>query len=94
VSVADAVERYLELGLRLGRHAEDLVDSYYGPAELAGRVEADGLRPPAALAEAAAALAAELEDDSWLVAQVRALEANARKLAGEQLEYAEEGLLV
>ena len=94
MSVADAVERYLELGLRLGRHADDLVDSYYGPAELASRVEAEVLRPRAALAEDAAALAAELEDDPWLVAQVRALEANARKLAGEQLEYGEEGLLV
>jgi hypothetical protein len=92
--VADPVERYLELGLRLGRHADDLVDSYYGPGELASRVEAEELRPPAALAEDAAALAAELEHDRWLAGQVRSLEASARKLAGELLEYREEGLLV
>jgi hypothetical protein len=92
--VADPVERYLELGLRLGRHAEDLVDSYYGPAELADRVEAEELREPAALAEDAAELAGELEHDPWLAAQVRALGATARKLAGERLDYAEEGRLV
>jgi hypothetical protein len=92
--VADPVERYLELGLRLGRHAEDLVDSYYGPAELASRVESEEPREPAALAEDAAALAAELEHDPWLAAQVRALEASARKLAGDPLGYADEGRLV
>jgi hypothetical protein len=92
--VADPVERYLELGLRLGRHADDLVDSYYGPGELASRVEAEELRPPAALAEDATALAAELEHDRWLAGQVRSLEASARKLAGGLLEYREEGLLV
>jgi len=92
--VADPVERYLELALRLGRHHEDLVDSYYGPAELARRVEAEELREPAALAEDAAALAAELDDDPWLAAQVVSLQASARKLAGERLEYAEEGRLV
>jgi hypothetical protein len=92
--VADPVERYLELGLRLGRHAEDLVDSYYGPGELASRVEAEELREPAALAEDAAALAAEIEHDRWLAGQVRSLEASARKLAGEPLGYREEGLLV
>ncbi len=27
-------ERYIELGLRLGRHVDGLVDSYYGPPEL------------------------------------------------------------
>jgi hypothetical protein len=92
--VADHVERYLELGLRLGRHADDLVDSYYGPAAVASRVESEELHEPAALAEDAAALAAELEHDPWLAGQVRALEANARKLAGYPLDYSDEGRLV
>jgi hypothetical protein len=92
--VADHVERYLELGLRLGRHTDDLVDSYYGPAELASRVESEEPHEPAALAEDAAALEAKLEHDPWLAGQVRALEATARKLAGEPLEYGEEGRLV
>ena len=30
----DAVERYLVLGLRLGRHVDGLVDFYYGPEHL------------------------------------------------------------
>lgn len=92
--MADHVVRYLELGLRLGRHADDLVDSYYGPAELASRVESEEPHEPAALGEDAAALAAELEHDPWLAAQVRALEATARKLAGEPLDHADEGRLV
>ena len=68
--MADPVERYLELGLRLGRHDEDLIDAYYGPDELARRVEAEELREPAALAEDADALAEELAGDEWLAAQV------------------------
>ena len=32
--MTDAVGRYLEVGLRLGRHAEDLVDSYYDGTDL------------------------------------------------------------
>jgi hypothetical protein len=92
--VTDVVERYLELGLRLGRHDEDLLDSYYGPPELKERVDAEEPRPPAALAEDAAALAEDTADDAWLTAQVQALGANARKLAGERLDYAEEGRLV
>ena len=88
------VERYLELGLRLGRHADELVDSYYGPAEVARRVAAEEPREPRALAEDADALAVELGDDPWLAAQARSLGATARKLAGEELGYAEEGALV
>lgn len=88
------VERYLELALRLGKHDEDLVDSFYGSDELAQRVEAEEPRDPAALAADAEALLAELGDDAWLAAQVQALWANARKLTGERFEYAEEGRLV
>jgi len=92
--VAELVERYLELALRLGRHDEDLIDSYYGPEELAGRVEAEEPREPAALAEDAASLAGDAVGDDWLSAQVGALAANARRYGGERLEYAEEGRLV
>ena len=92
--MAEPVERYLELALRLGRHDEDLIDSYYGPEELARRIEAEEPREPAALAEDADALAEEVAGDEWLAAQVGALAANARKLGGERLDYAEEGRLV
>ena len=92
--MADPVERYLELALRLGRHDADLIDAYYGPDELSRRVEAEEPREPAALAEDADALAEEVAGDEWLAAQVGALGANARKLGGERLDYAEEGRLV
>ena len=88
------VHRYLELGLRLGRHAEELVDAYYGPEEVARRVDAEGLREPAVLGEEARELLAEVADDPWLAGHVQALWAQARKLAGEELGYAEEGELV
>ena len=92
--MADPVERYLELALRLGRHDADLIDAYYGPEELSRRVEGEEPREPAALAEEADALAEDVAGDEWLAAQVVALGANARKLAGERLGYAEEGRLV
>jgi len=92
--VADQVERYLELALRLGRHDADLVDAYYGPEELSRRVEAEELCEPAALALDAQALAEEAAADKWLAAQVQSLGATARKLGGERLGYAEEGRLV
>ena len=88
------VERYLELALRLGKHDDDIVDSFYGSDELVARVEAEEPRDPAALAEDAHALLEELGDDPWLAAQVQALETNARKFAGERFDYAEEGRLV
>lgn len=83
------VERYLELGLRLGRHAEDLVDSYYGPAEIAQRVDEEELVPADALAADAAALLAET-NDPWFASQLRALVTTAERLAGTKLPYVEE----
>jgi hypothetical protein len=82
-------ERYLELALRLGRHEPAVVDFYYGPPELAGRVEDEPPLEPTRLAADAAELLAEL-DDPWLAAQVRALQTLARTLAGEELPYADE----
>jgi hypothetical protein len=88
------VRRYLELGLRLGKHSDELVDSYYGPQEIARGVDAEEPREPAALVEEAQELLAEVGDDPWLAGQVQALWAHARKLAGERFGYAEEGELV
>ena len=92
--MAELVERYIELALRLGKHDEDLIDSYYGPEELSRRVDAEEPRDPAALAEDAQALVEDAAGDDWLVGQVEALGANARKQAGERLDFAEEGRLV
>jgi hypothetical protein len=88
------VQRYLQLGLRLGKHADELVDAYFGPEEIAHAIDAEEPREPSALAEEAQELRAEVADDPWLAGQVQALSAQARKLAGESLNYAEEGELV
>src|SRR5206468_5705200 len=91
----DPVTSYLELCLRLGRHVDGLVDSYYGPPELRQRVEAEELRAPSALATDAASLAGSLDglDEGrrrWLQAQLRGLETVAGKLAGDEIDYEDE----
>jgi hypothetical protein len=55
------VGRYLDLGLRLGRHVDGLVDAYYGDPARAGRVAAEPLRPPDRLAAEARRLCADLD---------------------------------
>jgi hypothetical protein len=87
--VLSAVERYLRLGLRLGRHVEGIVDAYYGPPELAAAVEAEPLVDPPALVSAAELLLDELED-GWLRDQVVGLRTYAGVLAGESSSYADE----
>jgi hypothetical protein len=79
---------YIRLGLRLGRHVDGLVDSYYGPAELKEEVEAEPLRPPETLVVDASRLLDST--DGWLRHQVVGLETVARKLAGEEIPYADE----
>jgi hypothetical protein len=87
--VLSAVERYLWLGLRLGRHVEGIVDAYYGPPELAAAVEAEPLVDPRALVSDAELLLDELED-GWLRDQVVGLRTYAGVLAGESGSYADE----
>ncbi len=90
------IERYLELGLRLGRHVDGLVDAYYGPAELADRAAEGEPLAPSRLAADASALLRDLdgiEDEQrrrWLQAQVVGLETLARRLDGEPIGYADE----
>jgi hypothetical protein len=81
--------RYLELGLRLGRHVDGLVDSYYGPAELKEQIDAEDLVPAETLAEDASSLETALPD-GWLRDQVHGLSTYARVLAGEQISYSDE----
>lgn len=84
-----ASERYLRLGLELGRHVEGIVDAYYGPPELAAAVDAAPPVHPKALVTAAERLLEELED-GWLRDQVVGLRTCAGVLAGESLSYADE----
>jgi hypothetical protein len=82
-------EQYVELCLRLVRHDEELVDFYFGPGEIAERVETEAPREPERLAEDARRLSEET-DSAYLKAQLRGLEIVARKLAGEEISYLEE----
>jgi len=87
--VSKAAEQYLELAFRLGKHLDNLVDSYYGPPEISERVEAEEPRDPSSLAEDAARIR-DRADNRWLEAQLTALETAARKLAGEDISYQDE----
>lgn len=95
----EPVGRYLELGLRLGRHLDGLVDAYYGPAALATRVADEPRRRlPALVADARSLLAALDAGDGelsparrrWLRAQVVGLHTGARRLAGEAVAFVDE----
>ncbi|HEV8602785.1 MAG TPA: hypothetical protein VGQ68_05240 [Gaiellaceae bacterium] len=83
------VERYLRLGLQLGRHVEGIVDAYYGPPELADAVDAEPPVDPRTLVAEAETLLDELED-GWLRDQVVGLRTYAGVLAGESGSYADE----
>jgi hypothetical protein len=89
MSGSSIVERYLRLGLQLGRHVDGIVDSYYGPPELAAAVEAEPRVEPRALVSAAEVLLDEL-GDGWLRDQVAGLRTYAGVLAGESRTYAAE----
>ncbi len=80
---------YLRLGLQLGRHVEGIVDSYFGPPELAAAADAEELVEPRVLVAAAEALLDELED-GWLRDQLVGLRTYAGVLAGEAVSYADE----
>jgi len=82
-------ERYLRLGLQLGRHGDDAVDVYFGPPEL--KAAADDADPvdPARLAASAEELLGEL-GDGWLRDQVSGVRAYAEVLAGASRPYADE----
>ncbi|OLB80983.1 MAG: hypothetical protein AUI14_04805 [Actinobacteria bacterium 13_2_20CM_2_71_6] len=82
-------ERYLRLGLRIGRHVDGIVDAYFGPAELAAAVDAEPLADPPVLVSEAEALLDEL-GDGWLRDQVVGLRTYAGVLAGESRPYADE----
>jgi hypothetical protein len=89
VTQSSVAERYLRLGLQLGRHVDGIVDAYFGPPELAAAVEAEAPVDPRALVSAADALLDEL-DDGWLRDQVAGLRTYAGVLAGESGSYSDE----
>ncbi|GAA2415696.1 hypothetical protein GCM10010420_52150 [Streptomyces glaucosporus] len=103
VAPQDWLRDYALLALRVNRHmagaATGTVLVYRGPREWSERVEGEEPVPPGRLADDAEALLAEVpftpDRVRYLSAQVRAVRAVARRLAGEELplpEYARECL--
>ncbi len=100
VSTPPLVERYVRLGLALGRHLDGLVDAYYGPPAWKAEAEAGPPVPlPVLVADAARLVVAidggvDPEVDgrrrAWLRAQVVGLHTVGRSLAGEPLSYLDE----
>lgn len=95
------VERYLLLGLRLGRHLGGLVDAYYGPPAMAQRVEAEPLVALHDLVAEAGRIVADLDAPGdvdgldaarrrWLRAQAAGLVTTAAKLRGDAIGYRDE----
>ncbi|HUF35033.1 MAG TPA: hypothetical protein VMN37_03735 [Gemmatimonadales bacterium] len=95
-------QRYVVLGLNLGRHDPNYIDAYYGPDSLRAAAEAESLSV-AEIRTAAESLAATLGDsvpayaDSivrlrhrYLRVQLGAMAARARMVAGERLTFDEE----
>jgi hypothetical protein len=82
-------ERYLELGLRLGKHVDGLVDAYYGPPEIKEQVDGEETIDATQLAADGDALLAEL-GDTWLADQVRGCATYAHVLAGDAISYSDE----
>jgi len=90
-------ERYVWLCLRVGRHVEDFIDAYIGPAERQRAVAAEELVDPNRLNDAAQAMLDELdgttlEDDRrrWLRAQLEAVECVTARLSGAEMAWADE----
>lgn len=95
----DIARRYLLLALRLGRLHTGLVDAYVGPAELLEVVAGEPRASPGELHDEALRLheladrptssAADAARGAWLAAQLTALSAAARTLAGDEIALPE-----
>lgn len=100
MTTAPLVERYVRLGLGLGRHLDGLVDAYYGPPAWKAEAAAGDPTPLPALVADAARLVADIDGGAgpevdgrrraWLRAQVVGLHTVGRSLAGEPLSYLDE----
>jgi hypothetical protein len=88
-------ERYLLLGLRLGRHLDGLVDAYFGAPELEAQVAGEELADPEALTGEAQALRTGLDGVGdaqrrrWLDAQLEGLECVGEMVSGKTIPWRE-----
>src|SRR5262249_23648509 len=93
----DVAVEYLRLGLRFDRIEEGFVDAYTGDPELRREGQDEPPPQPSALARQGRDLLGALPDSglpadrvAFLAGQLAALEVNARKFAGEELNFVEE----
>jgi hypothetical protein len=95
----DLVTRYIELGLRLGRLLDGLVDAYYGPGEMKQRVDNEPTPDPAQLMQDARRLIGDLDAGDgdleahrrvWIRGQARGLLVTAQRFAGETIGFLDE----
>ncbi|WXG46211.1 MAG: hypothetical protein WED05_06030 [Candidatus Atabeyarchaeum deiterrae] len=92
----DFSSKYLIACLRLGRHVNDLVDSYYGPMELIEKVDKEHSRPLGEIfldfeelkKEIVSAQIDEMRK-TFLLKQVKALQATTREKMGVTAPYRE-----
>lgn len=89
-------ERYVLLGLRLGRHIDGLIDAYFGPPELKAAVEAEELAPPETLVAEAGSLAEDVSSSDlepqrrrWLAEQVEGLRCVSELVGGVSVPWRE-----
>jgi hypothetical protein len=94
--VTSLAERYLLLGLRLGKHVDGLVDGYFGPKALAAAVEAEEPTDAGDLLEEARTLLTEVEESDldpqrrrWLSGQLEGLACVAEMAGGVDVPWAE-----
>lgn len=88
---------YIRLGFRIEKHFPGYVDAYSGPAELKQEVEAEESTPAGDLILQAAALQERLrtlpiaaDRQNYLTKQLRGMELQCRKLAGERFSLVQE----
>jgi hypothetical protein len=90
----DTARRYLEIALRLGRLAPELVESYTGPPELAARIDREQPSPRALRAEVEELQLAgdgglERGRQAWIMGQLAGIDAALSSLEGNLLGYRE-----
>ena len=104
VTLDQATERYVKLGLQFGEYEPDYVDAYLGPREWAEQAKA-ALLSKEKLVNDISALYAQLQDyspssndqqirHSSLLKNMRALYARARMFMGEVFSFADEARLI
>lgn len=93
---ASLAERYVQLGLRLGKHVDGFVDGYFGPTQLQETVDREDTVEPSVLVDEARALSAEIgsfDDDPqrgrWLRGQVDGLLCVAEMVEGAEPSWPE-----